>query len=125
MHEFKFIFTTSLFLSLFLSHSFSLFLFPFFSPQFILHTITSTHFHGCSSWTDYYAGRILSGSNEQISPAKWKSMEEESLHMISNKSLPLHLQNLDKISVANDSTKNIESIDEENTLSPNHILGDF
>ena len=65
--------------------------------------------------------KMCTNSNEQISPAKWKSMEEESLHMISNKTLAVHLQNLDKISIINDSNKfeNIECIDEEIIHSPN------
>lgn len=52
---------------------------------------------------------IQSKDEENISPAKWKSMEEESLH--GNKSLASHLQNLDRITVLSD--KNIDSIDEE------------
>lgn len=64
---------------------------------------------------------MCTNSNEQLSPAKWKSMEEESLHMTSNKTLAVHLQNLDKITIINDSNKfeNIECIDEEIIHSPN------
>jgi hypothetical protein len=66
------------------------------------------------------------GSNEQISPAKWKSMEEETFHTISNKSsLTSNLSNLDKITIAGESNKNIESIDEEIVQASNHVNDDF
>lgn len=72
------------------------------------------------TYKNYFTEKISSNSNEQISPAKWKSMEEESLHMTGNKSIATHLQNLDKISIINDSNKNIESIDEEIIQSTIH-----
>lgn len=50
-------------------------------------------------------------------------MEEETFHTISNK-LSL-TSNLDKISIANDSSKNIESIDEEIIQASNHVNDDF
>lgn len=52
-------------------------------------------------------------------------MEEESLHMANNKTLTVHLQNLDKVSIINDSNKNIECIDEEIIQSPNLNIGDI
>lgn len=53
-------------------------------------------------------------------------MEEETFHTISNKlSLTLNLPNLDKITIANDSSKNIESIDEEIIQASNHVNDDF
>lgn len=53
-------------------------------------------------------------------------MEEGALHATNNKlSLTLNLDNLDKISIANDSNKNIESIDEEIIHAPNHVNDDF
>lgn len=45
--------------------------------------------------------------------------------MTGNKSLTVHLQNLDKITNLSDSIKNIDSIDEENIQSPNHINDDL
>lgn len=62
---------------------------------------------------------MCSSSNEQISPAKWKSMEEE----INNKSsLTSNLSNLDKITIV---SENIESIDEEIIQASNHVNDDF
>lgn len=67
-----------------------------------------------------------SSSNEQISQAKWKSMEEETFHTISNKSsLTTNLSNLDKITIAGETNKNIESIDEEIVQASNHVNDDF
>lgn len=62
---------------------------------------------------------------EQISPTKWKSMEEETFHTISNK-LSL-TSNVDKVSIGNEtsSSKNIESIDEEIIQASNHVNDDF
>lgn len=70
---------------------------------------------------------MLSKSDDKISPTKWKSMEEESF--TGNKSLAIHLQNLDKITVLSDANnKNIDSIDEESIHSQNlhnddHLYG--
>lgn len=71
---------------------------------------------------------ILSKSDDKVSPTKWKSMDEESL--MGNKSLAIHLQNLDKITVLSDASngKNIDSIDEESIYSQNlhnddHLYG--
>lgn len=69
---------------------------------------------------------MSSSSNEQISPAKWKSMEEETFHTINNKStLTTNPPNLDKITIFGESSKNIESIDEEILHASNHINDDF
>lgn len=69
---------------------------------------------------------MSSKSNEQISPAKWKSMEEETFHTINNKStLTTNPPNLDKITFFGESSKNIESIDEEILQASNHINDDF
>lgn len=65
-------------------------------------------------------------STERISPAKWKSMEEETFHAIDHKlSLTSNLPSLDKISIAGDGSKNIESIDEEIIQASNHVNDDF
>lgn len=60
---------------------------------------------------------ILSKSDDKVSPTKWKSMDEESL--TGNKSLAIHLQNLDKITVLAADASNIDSIDEETVYSQN------
>lgn len=53
-------------------------------------------------------------------------MEEETFHTISNKlSLASNLQNLDKITIASENSKNIESIDEEIIQASNHVNDDF
>lgn len=72
------------------------------------------------------AGRTCSsGSAEQISPAKWKSMEEETFHTISHKlSLTPNLTNLE-VGIAGDGGKNIDSIDEEIIQASNHVDDDF
>lgn len=53
-------------------------------------------------------------------------MEEESFHSIGNKLLlTSNLPILDTIAIAHDSTKNIESIDEEIIQASNHVNDDF
>jgi hypothetical protein len=53
-------------------------------------------------------------------------MEEETFHPISNKlSLTSNPSNLDKITIANESSKNIECIDEEIIQASNHVNSDF
>jgi hypothetical protein len=71
-------------------------------------------------------GKPCSSIEEQISPAKWKSMEEETFHTISHKlSLTSNLPSLDKITIACDGSKNIESIDEEIIQASSLIDDDF
>lgn len=74
-------------------------------------------------------GKTCSGSsNEQISPSKWKSMEEEPFHTDSNKlSLTSNLANLDKIAIASENGRSIESItiEEEVVQASNHVNDDF
>lgn len=53
-------------------------------------------------------------------------MEEETFHAIDHKlSLTSNLPSLDKISIAGDGSKNIESIDEEIIQASNHVNDDF
>jgi major membrane immunogen (membrane-anchored lipoprotein) len=53
-------------------------------------------------------------------------MEEETFHTISNKlSLTSNPSNLDKITIAGESSKNIECIDEEIIQASNHVNSDF
>lgn len=53
-------------------------------------------------------------------------MEEESFHSIGNKLLlTSNLPDFDTIAIAHDSTKNIESIDEEIIQASNHVNDDF
>jgi hypothetical protein len=53
-------------------------------------------------------------------------MEEETFHTINNKSsLTSNLSNLDKITIAGENNKNIESIDEEIVQASNHVNDDF
>lgn len=53
-------------------------------------------------------------------------MEEETFHTISNKlSLTSNISNPDKITIASESGKNIESIDEEIIQASNHVNDEF
>lgn len=73
-----------------------------------------------------HLGKTCSSSEEQISPAKWKSMEDETFHTINHKlSLTSNLSNLDKITIAGEGAKNIASIDEEIMQASNHVDDDF
>ncbi|CRK94045.1 CLUMA_CG007569, isoform A [Clunio marinus] len=93
------------------------------SPRFP-HRIVPTS--SLNALEDTFEDKIC-GNNEQISPAKWKSMEEETFHTINHKlsSTSNNSSNLERITIAGDNNVNIESIDEEITQAPNHVNDDF